>query len=153
VDESVEARLVSLRPRRGVGALGWSLSRIGDGVPVLAAASLLLKYRSRALPTVALGVAWVLVLNYGVKRLFARPRPLGEAHTSSFPSGHTATAVTAAALAPVAPLAFAATAAISTGSGRVVRGAHWFSDVVAGATLGALAGWALRTLLKRSIRR
>ncbi|MGZ6124930.1 MAG: phosphatase PAP2 family protein [Myxococcales bacterium] len=72
---------------------------------------------------------------------------------TSFPSGHTSTAFTAASLLCiqhsrqeifgkadplVCPLAIAA--ATATGALRVVADRHWASDVIAGAALGAAVG-------------
>ena len=107
--------------------------------------------------------AWRLVLAVGftylmvdgvLKPLLPRERPfevLAEARlidqrpvTSSFPSGHAAAAVAgalaASRLLPEARIAWwvlAAAIAIS----RVYVGAHWPSDVMAGAVIGFALGW------------
>ncbi len=65
----------------------------------------------------------------------------------SFPSGHTSVAfgiVTPWVVYYPGPLTYALFG-VTTGTAvvRVVRGAHWSSDVVAGAALGILSGYAL----------
>lgn len=102
-----------------------------------------------------LGVESALV-NGPVKRLFRRHRPAWEQErprrlrrprTTSFPSGHASSAMTAAGILaqgdPLAPLYYAL-AAVVAGS-RVYVKIHHPSDVVAGALLGvALARVARR---------
>ncbi len=87
---------------------------------------------------------------FGMKALYARPRPpIALVHTTgySFPSGH---ALTAAALALAlvmvisprwsrrrGPWIVASTYAVAMAWSRVYVQAHWLSDVVAGAAIGA----------------
>ncbi|MEU9234413.1 phosphatase PAP2 family protein [Streptomyces subrutilus] len=116
------------------------------------------------------GMAVAEVLsNTVMKKLVERRRPPKEwiphddvedrPDSSSFPSGHTAAAVAfSAAAAPVWPPAAAACAvpALLVGIERVHSGAHYPSDVAAGAALG-LASAALvhavpRLLLRRWLR-
>ena len=105
-----------------------------------------------------------LVLQAGLKRLIARPRPelwsealLSAQHTSyAMPSGHALAAATfypllAHALARAYPrhvqlFRVAAVAmAFYVGFGRLYLGVHWPSDVLVGWTLGATQTWlALR---------
>ncbi|MDO0925285.1 phosphatase PAP2 family protein [Streptomyces sp. TG1A-8] len=105
---------------------------------------------------VALSVAQ-LVSNGVCKQLADRPRPPeewiphDEVHdrpdSSSFPSGHTAAAVAfTAAVAPVWPLAGAlcAVPAVTVAVERVQSGAHYPSDVVAGAAIGLAAARLVR---------
>ncbi|GAA4146242.1 bifunctional phosphatase PAP2/diacylglycerol kinase family protein [Leifsonia shinshuensis] len=124
------------------------------------------KPRAAARGLVSLGVA-SLVANVVGKRLVGGERPapasipvarrLDRSPTSpSFPSGHTASAVAfATGVALDAPAAGAALAPLAAGVGysRLHTGAHWFSDVVGGAAIGAGAavlvkavGPALRSL-------
>jgi undecaprenyl-diphosphatase len=99
-----------------------------------------------------------LVVNQGIKRVVRRPRPslrrvpavrrvsVGPL-TTSFPSGHAAsaaafTAGVAAELAPVAP--FVGLLAGAVGASRVYVGVHYPLDVVVGAAAGAAIGTATR---------
>ena len=99
-----------------------------------------------------------LVINQGVKRLVRRPRPslrkvpavrrvaVGPL-TTSFPSGHAAsaaafTAGVAAEFAPIAPILVLLAGAV--GASRVYVGVHYPLDVVIGAIAGATIGTATR---------
>jgi membrane-associated phospholipid phosphatase len=89
-----------------------------------------------------------LAVNQGIKRLFRRPRPVIEdphPHpvrkplTSSFPSGHSSAAFTAAGLLasrddPLTPLYLVAAAVVATS--RIHTRMHHAADVVVGAGLG-----------------
>jgi len=89
-----------------------------------------------------------LTVNQGIKRLFQRPRPVIEdphPHpvrkplTSSFPSGHSSAAFTAAGLLasrddPLTPVYLAAAAVVATS--RIHTRMHHAADVVAGAGIG-----------------
>ncbi|MEU3775126.1 phosphatase PAP2 family protein [Streptomyces sp. NPDC032472] len=93
-----------------------------------------------------------------------RPRPLLEGVpavrqlatqplTTSFPSGHSASAFAfTTGLALHAPLWGAALApvAVSVAFSRVYTGVHYPSDVVAGAALGVAAGFAVRRVAARA---
>jgi undecaprenyl-diphosphatase len=98
--------------------------------------------------------------NGPIKMCFRRVRPvLEEPHeplpygmhrpiTSSFPSGHAASAFTAAVLladSPLAPLYFVLATGIATS--RVYVRMHHTSDIVAGAALGAAIGLVARRVL------
>lgn len=98
-----------------------------------------------------------LVSNGVCKQLADRPRPPKEwfphdeaedrPDSSSFPSGHTAAAVAfTAAVAPAWPLAGALCAVPATmvAVERVQSGAHYPSDVVAGAAIGLAGAWLTR---------
>jgi undecaprenyl-diphosphatase len=101
-----------------------------------------------------------------LKDLIPRHRPHVHAlvalpHTSSFPSGHSATSFACATvLAGAAPRlripAFLLAAAIAYS--RVYNGVHWPTDVLAGAALGVAVGLLVRALrlpagLRRGSRR
>lgn len=150
---------------RGTGGRALStVTRLSDGAGLWlgVAGAMALTGGPRARVAAGKGTAALLltsaVVNGPVKTLVRRPRPgrwatLGRSRagkaprTSSFPSGHTASAfafVTAAApdvptLAP--PLGLVAAA---VGWSRVHSGQHFPTDVAAGAVLGTAGGLALR---------
>ena len=99
-----------------------------------------------------------LVVNQGIKRLVRRPRPSlrrvplarrlrTQPLTTSFPSGHAASAaafaVGASSELPAARLPLAAAAA-AVGYSRIYVGVHYPLDVVAGAAIGAAIAAASR---------
>jgi undecaprenyl-diphosphatase len=105
-----------------------------------------------AIPLVA-GVVWItLGLNYAIKRVVRRERPLerrGRAplivapRTPSFPSSHAAMAAAGAiALSLYAPALWPlfATLAVLMAASRVYLAVHYVSDVVAGLVVGACTG-------------
>ncbi|WP_053849832.1 phosphatase PAP2 family protein [Streptomyces sp. NRRL B-24085] len=112
--------------------------------------------RAAAAGVVAMTVAQ-LVSNGLCKQLADRPRPPAEwiphdevadrPDSSSFPSGHTAAAVAfTAAVAPTWLVAGALVALPATmvAVERVQSGAHYPSDVAAGAAIGLAAAWLTR---------
>ena len=148
------------------------LSWLGSAVvnwPLRAAALLLLAWRRHWLRAAAFTLAVVtseLIIG-PVKDLTDRPRPLGaliETTAAFFPSGHAiGTAVTAVGLVLVLALPgpsrwqwelraveFTAVMALS----RVYLRAHWLSDTVAGALLGAglALGWPALLMALRARR-
>jgi membrane-associated phospholipid phosphatase len=108
----------------------------------------------------ALGVESFLT-NGPIKAMFRRVRPesdhpaegplpygMHRPLTSSFPSGHAASAFTAATLlagGPATPVWFALAAAVA--SSRVYTSMHHTSDILAGAALGIVLGTVARRLL------
>jgi undecaprenyl-diphosphatase len=102
-----------------------------------------------------------LLTNGPIKAMFRRVRPetdhppegplpygMHRPLTSSFPSGHAASAFTAATLlagGPATPLWFALAAAVA--SSRVYTRMHHTSDIVAGAALGIVLGTVARRVL------
>jgi membrane-associated phospholipid phosphatase len=158
----------------GLGAevndLVWaSLTILGDTRIILA--SLLLFFLGH------IQIAWAYllilipggILIQGMKRLFSAERPMGVLDPSmvhligeplkhhSFPSGHTASlfALAAIVIASKLPtslrilvLIIVTAASIS----RITVGAHWPSDVAAGAFLGSCIGIASVLLYRRFIR-
>jgi membrane-associated phospholipid phosphatase len=146
---------------RPTTAIAVALSWLGSGLinwPLRAAALLLLAWRTHWLRLAAFALAVVTSeLFIGpVKAALDRPRPPGsliETSAAAFPSGHAiATAVTAVGLVLVLAtpgrsrwrweiyaVAFTSVMALS----RVYLRAHWLSDTVAGALLGAglALGW------------
>jgi membrane-associated phospholipid phosphatase len=134
------------------------ITQLGSS-PVVIAVSLvaaLVEYRrvrTRAVPAfLATVVTSDLVINNLVKVAVGRERPnvarLVEASGFSFPSGHTASS--AAAYAAMALLAgrrrsrgakallagASGGITVAVGTSRVLLGAHWLTDVIAGAALG-----------------
>ncbi|PZG97158.1 phosphatase PAP2 family protein [Streptomyces sp. NTH33] len=112
--------------------------------------------RAAASGLAALAVAQ-LISNGLCKQLADRPRPPKQwfphdeaddrPDSSSFPSGHTAAAVAfTAAIAPTWPAAGAACAlpAAMVALERVQSGAHYPSDVAAGAAIGLASAWLTR---------
>ncbi|WP_259294437.1 phosphatase PAP2 family protein [Streptomyces canus] len=112
--------------------------------------------RAAAAGLAALAVAQ-LVSNGLCKQLAGRPRPPAEwiphdevadrPDSSSFPSGHTAAAVAfTAAVAPTWPAAgvLCALPATMVAVERVQSGAHYPSDVAAGAVIGLGGAWLAR---------
>ena len=116
-------------------------------------------WRGRRAAAAGLGALVVaqLVSNGLCKQLAGRPRPPAEwiphdevadrPDSSSFPSGHTAAAVAfTAAVVPTWPAAGALCALPATmvAVERVQSGAHYPSDVAAGAAIGLAAAWLVR---------
>jgi membrane-associated phospholipid phosphatase len=154
-------------PTTGVSiALSW-LGGAWINWPLRVAAALLLAWRRHwlRLGAFALAVLTSELLIGSVKAGIDRPRPPGsliETSGAAFPSGHAiATAVTAVGLvlvlAPPGPerwrwevraVEFTAVMALS----RVYLRAHWLSDTVAGALLGAglALGWPALLMALRS---
>jgi undecaprenyl-diphosphatase len=174
VDDAVwdAAGAVENRPTTFVAdALSWLGSPYVNW-PLRALALILLAWRRHwvRLAAFALAVVTSELLIGPVKALYDRPRPPGsliETSAASFPSGHAvASAVTAVGLVlvlaepgrsrwrwEVNAVIFTSIMALS----RVYLRAHWLSDTVAGALLGAgvALGWpALLMLLRerRSVR-
>ncbi|GAB2768771.1 hypothetical protein GCM10027072_79670 [Streptomyces bullii] len=112
--------------------------------------------KAAAAGVAALAVAQLVSNGLG-KQLAERPRPPKEwfphdevddrPDSSSFPSGHTAAAVAfTAAVAPTWPAAGIACAVptVLVAVERVQSGAHYASDVAAGAGIGLISGWLTR---------
>jgi membrane-associated phospholipid phosphatase len=177
IDLAVAKRTGALRKRPAIKLVGKA-SEMADQPPLIAlgigtlAAGLLLRRPRVALAGLRMLAAHGLAtgMKIGVKRTVDRTRPYvltnegkyvvrkGDKHGSrynSFPSGHTAGAVAVAqAIARTHPPAAmpvrgwaAAIAAI-----QIPRGAHYPSDVAAGAAIGFAADGLVR-LAERSLRR
>lgn len=138
---------------RWLAVVGYRGGVIPFDALLVAALALRKRWRPAAFAAVALGGG--LLLNKGLKLLFARPRPALDwsaaalPATFSFPSGHAmATATLATVLTalvwrsrgrwPVCALAWGF--ALSVAASRVVLGVHFPSDVLAGLVIGI--AWA-----------
>jgi undecaprenyl-diphosphatase len=146
---------------------------IGEGWSALLLLPLLVWPRTRRFAAaLTLGVAAQALLVVAIKAAVGRvrpwitlglPPPVGLPHDGSFPSGHAAGSFCVATfLALALPVAwpeargraravalFAVALAALIAASRVYLGAHFPSDVVAGATLGALFGALAAALYAR----
>ncbi|MFM9500280.1 phosphatase PAP2 family protein [Streptomyces galilaeus] len=161
-DESLTKRLAaSASP--GLHRLLSAVEETAEGTKLWcgAAAAMALMGGWRGRKAAAAGLAAVtvaqLVSNGLCKQLADRPRPPEEwfphdeaedrPDSSSFPSGHTAAAIAfTTAVAPVWPLAGAlcTVPAAMVAVERVQSGAHYPSDVAAGAAIGLASAWLAR---------
>jgi membrane-associated phospholipid phosphatase len=145
LDNDVEKRLALKRRRRVVSVLGHLASRGGDLAPIIYALLWVKSDSRKALKSAGFVAVQALVVNYALKPIFKRNRPDFSGRTSSFPSGHAATAVSSALMVPVGGGVMFGVAA-ATSIGRILRGAHWLSDVVAGSAIGLTTALIFRRL-------
>ncbi len=165
LDSRIDAAWESIRGNPTVDRIFYSASEVGDfGLIWMAAAGIHAlsgkPLQGRALVRMAGALAVEsIVVNQGIKRLFRRQRPTFEGtrphglrrpSTSSFPSGHSTSAVTAAILisqtSPVpAPIWWGLASLIATS--RVHVNVHHASDVAGGMFIGAGIGILIRYLV------
>ena len=131
------------------GGDGWLWYAMGLVVAVMGGSE---RFQALGAATVAVGVGIGLFLR--LKRAFGRKRPCAlEPHCwatllppdqFSFPSGHTITAFAVmVALGMYYPMMFPGLffCAVSVALSRILLGMHFFSDVIAGAAIGASLGY------------
>ena len=166
-DNAVDRRWEALRGRKLVDRVMYGASDVGEFSQlwhVLGALRALSPRRevSDAFRFSALMALESLVVNQGIKRLFARRRPgtaaenptrhrLRQPISSSFPSGHASAAFCAAAvlsrgsrLGPLYRLA-----AVIVATSRIHVRLHHASDVIAGAAVGEIIGRVAARLMRR----
>jgi undecaprenyl-diphosphatase len=148
-------------------SIALGLNVLGRGVvaavvvPLVAVVVLLLARRPFSALAAVGGATLTFLLTRVLKELFARDRPgdmLVESDFGSFPSGH---ASAAAVLATVFFLVFPSTVVrvlavvyiVAMMWSRTLLGAHWLSDVVGGALLGAGVAFVVVGLLHPLLRR
>lgn len=164
LDSAFDMRWEPLRRSTLLNRVFYTASEVGDfGMVWLAIAAAQgamgpdSKTKAAIRLALALGAESVLV-NGIVKSFFKRERPaweqdrpmhLRKPRTSSFPSGHASSAVTAVLLltqpgTPWAPVYWAIAAVVALS--RVHVKIHHVSDVAGGLIVGAIFGTAIRTL-------
>jgi len=147
----------------------WSLiTYCGDALPVFVLCVFFVKKYPQLLWAVLLSLLIGTLISQGLKAFFNTLRPLGELPADtfifmgvielkllSFPSGHSMTAFVLATLLtsfvrfPYAHQILGILAGLITIS-RIMVGAHWPLDILAGATLGILIGWLALFIARRT---
>ena len=166
-DEAIDQRVDRIRGHRTIDRLMYGASELGDWSLIwhlIGAGQGLLPGRdpmSAARASAILGAESLLV-NGAIKSLFRRHRPVWEVdrprphrirtpHSSSFPSGHSSSAFTAAGILsqgdPLWPVYYGVAALVA--SSRVYVKMHHASDVLAGAALGVGLGAVARRIWPR----
>jgi membrane-associated phospholipid phosphatase len=163
-DRSVDDMFNHIRGNPVADRLFYGASALGDHSLIWLLLAVARGLRSRephvgatARAAAAIGAESLLV-NWGIKSLFRRKRPLFEGirpqHlrrplTSSFPSGHATSAFTAAAMLgqddPLRPLYYGA--AVVVAASRIHVKIHHASDIVGGVVVGVVLGQIARRVV------
>ena len=164
LDAKVDRLWQPLRRSAALNRIFYTASEVGDfGMVWLAIGAAQAAFGPEPKTRVALRLAAVLglesiLVNGVLKSFFLRERPVHEGErpialrqplTSSFPSGHSSSAVTAALLitdggTPFAPLYWLL--AVIVGTSRVHVKIHHATDVLGGATVGTALGLLARRI-------
>lgn len=157
VDEQVDGLFARMRGNAVADRVFYTASALGDFGLIWMMLALVRALRGRpndaraAVRALAATGIESVVVNAGIKSLFARNRPVREVEhplpfrtpiTSSFPSGHATAAFCAATLLSegdqLAPAYFAAACVVA--ASRIHVRIHHASDVIAGAAVGLALG-------------
>lgn len=175
VDEFVNAMMVTLHSNF-LTSIAFFITSFGSGIPaailtIVTVGILFLKKRWRFAVLASIAMVGATVMQVIIKILIGRSRPLNSleivtpgAFSNSFPSGHAITAIVFVSLlvysfkddikhAAIKYLLITLASAlfIIVGLTRIYLNVHWFSDVLAGMTLG-LFWFMLIVLGERSIK-
>jgi membrane-associated phospholipid phosphatase len=162
LDEAINRWWIPLRTNATANRVAYTASEVGDfGVVWMLIAGVFAltgkPVHGRALIRLGATLAFEsVVVNQGLKRLFKRSRPeihanavhsLRKPSTSSFPSGHSTSSITAALLLsetlPIpSPIVWGAAGVVATS--RVHVNMHHPSDVAGGIAVGYAAGRLIR---------